>query len=403
MNHIHMPGTAGFSAGPPRINAGHSRLHRAASSGFSLIELLIAMTLSLVIMTGLLALFGNVSRTNSETAKSNELIENGRFAIQLLQNDLVHAGFWGDIEPLVATAAPGTVDDGPDPCLSYVASGTRDMWPTDPTLLAAYKINLMTIPVQGYADGSALTNCGITSVLPNSSVLIVRYANTTSTCVADGGGGCPNGDISAGPYLQLSGCRDELYSGGEAAYLFDAVANPNLTLTLRTKACKEQTQAGTTPANQTRAPARKMVVNAYYVALSDAVPNLMRASMLNGVFSTQPLVEGIEAFQVEYGIDNVGANSQAVSTTDPINPGDGNADSYVTCPAAGCNLATLANVVAVKLYVLSRNLETTAGYTNTTAYQLGSLAIPAFNDHYKRHVFSTTVRLVNIASRREIP
>lgn len=387
MTHIHMPGMAEFSAGLSRINAGHSRLRRAANSGFSLIELLIAMTLSLIIMTGLLALYGNISRTNNEMAKSNELIENGRFAIQLLQSDVLNAGFWGDIEPLVAT-------DVPDPCLSYADSGARPKWPTDATLLTAYKINLMTIPVQGYAKGDALANCGVTAakVVDQSNILLVRYANTCNF----GETGCSGGADTTGPHLQLSGCRDALYP--EVAYILDGVV---ANFSLRTKNCKAEALAGTA---QTVAPRRKMISNIYYVGLSDGIPNLMRVSMDNGAYSPpEPLVEGIEAFQVEYGIDNVGANNLAVSTTAPINPGDGNADSYVTCSAAGCDLATLANVVAVKLYVLSRNSVATPGYTNTTAYQLGSLAIPAFNDNYKRHVFSTTVRLVNIASRREIP
>lgn len=376
MNDINTPGAATFSAGLFIRNAGHDRVRRRAISGFSLIELLIALALSLIIMTGLLALFANISRTNSETVKSNELIENGRFAIQLLQNDLMHAGFWGDIQPLAATAVPA-------PCLSYAN------WPTGAAARNAYGINLMAIPVQGYAKGSALADCGIAAdkVVDQSSMLVVRYANTCTF----GESGC-SGGADTGPHLQLSGCRSGLPA--EAPYVFGVPAGSTAeaTYTLKTKNCT------------TVAPRRKMVVNIYYVGLSEGAngvdyPNLMRVSFDNGAYSTpEPLVEGIEAFQVEYGVDNVGANKAQVSAD---NPGDGNADSYVTCPAAGCELAALANVATVRLHVLSRNTLETPGYTNATAYKLGSLAIPAFNDHYKRHVFSTTVRLVNIASRRE--
>jgi type IV pilus assembly protein PilW len=34
---------------------------------------------------------------------------------------------------------------------------------------------------------------------------------------------------------------------------------------------------------------------------------------------------------------------------------------------------------------------------------LGTAALGPFNDHYKRHVFSTSVRLTNISGRRETP
>ena len=67
--------------------------------GFSLVELMISVTISLVILAGLSAMLVNVSRTNAEMAKSNSQIENGRFAVQVLENDLVHAGFWGEYVP----------------------------------------------------------------------------------------------------------------------------------------------------------------------------------------------------------------------------------------------------------------------------------------------------------------
>jgi type IV pilus assembly protein PilW len=103
---------------------------------------------------------------------------------------------------------------------------------------------------------------------------------------------------------------------------------------------------------------------------------------------------------VEFGIDNLGSNGLPISGN---NPGDGNADTYVSCAAAGCDLATLENVVALKLHVLSRNLERTPGYVDNKSYTLGPLAVAAAADNYKRHVFSTTVRLVNPSSRRETP
>jgi type IV pilus assembly protein PilW len=125
----------------------------------------------------------------------------------------------------------------------------------------------------------------------------------------------------------------------------------------------------------------------------------MRVSLVNGAYTTpQPLIEGIEAFRVEYGIDTLGTNGLPISAT---NPGDGSADSYVAC--APCTQDQLANIVAVKLHVLARNLEATPGYTDSKSYQLGGTAIAAANDGFKRHVFSTTVRLVNPSGRREAP
>ncbi len=93
-------------------------------SGFTLVELMIAIAIGLVMLVALLTLFINTSRSNSEMAKTNSLIDNGRFAMQLLESDIVHAGFWGTYLPpfddLNATPATSDIPSAvPDPCLTY--------------------------------------------------------------------------------------------------------------------------------------------------------------------------------------------------------------------------------------------------------------------------------------------
>jgi type IV pilus assembly protein PilW len=57
----------------------------------------------------------------------------------------------------------------------------------------------------------------------------------------------------------------------------------------------------------------------------------------------------------------------------------------------------------VRLHVLVRAENRTSGYTDTKTYNLGSTTLGPFNDGYKRHVFTQTVRLTNISMRRETP
>ncbi len=339
-------------------------------AGFTLVELMVSMVIGLLIVLALITLLVNVNRNNSEMAKTNRQIENGRFAMQVLQNDLVHAGFWGRLgytavaDSSLAFPTPTAI---PGPC---VVTGWDD----------PYKINLLAIPVQGFADGSALAGCNVTGVLASSEVLLVRHANT---CTA-GTSNC-DGGADTGPHIQVSACRTAVPS--EAMYVIDSATFP-----LKEKDC-------TTPAAR-----RKVVSNIYYLATSNNLPTLMRVSLVNGAYSSpQPLIEGIEAFRVEYGIDTLGKNGLPINTTTtPPNLGDGNADSYVSC--VPCTLNQLANIVAVKIHVLARNLEATPGYTDSKSYQLGATAaIAAANDGFKRHVYSTTVRLVNPSGRREAP
>ena len=112
-----------------------------------------------------------------------------------------------------------------------------------------------------------------------------------------------------------------------------------------------------------------------------------------GVFTIVPLVEGVDIFKIEYGVDT------SPGTPSPVTSyvGDGSVDSYVATPA------DWRTVIGAKIYILARNTELTAGYTDTKTYTLGATSVPARNDKFKRHAFVTSVRVVNPAGRREIP
>ena len=67
-------------------------------------------------------------------------------------------------------------------------------------------------------------------------------------------------------------------------------------------------------------------------------------------------------------------------------------------------LADLPNIVSAVIYVLARNTEPSAGYTDTKIYSLGLAGAPAAtSDNYRRHLFNAQVRLINMSGRREIP
>lgn len=349
-------------------------------AGFTLVELMVSMVIGLLIVLALVTLLINVNRNNSEMSKTNRQIENGRFAMQLLQSDLVHAGFWGR---LGYTMVPKSFPPFPVPTVipnPCVVTGWDD----------PYKSSLLGIPVQGFSNGAALSTCNVTGVLASSDVLVVRHANTCNAGAAN----C-EGATDTGPHIQVSSCRSDVSPEARYVIAMAAGVTPSEILAafpLREKDCL-------TPATR-----RKVVSNIYYLATSNNLPTLMRVSLVNGVYSTpQPLIEGIEAFRLEYGLDTLGKNGLPIDTAAiPPNPADGSADTYVSC--APCTLDQLANIVAVKIHILARNLEATPGYTDAKSYQLGAATtIAAANDGFKRHVFSSTVRLVNPSGRREAP
>ena len=336
-------------------------------NGFSLIELMVSIALGLLIMSGVLAIYIDLTRSNAELAKMNRQVENGRFTIQFLQQELWHAGFWdGYMPPLPSVAPPTGI---PNPCAVFSSWAPADV------------DNIYAIPVQGYASGATLPGeCAgiVTNPQVNSDVLVIRHA---ATCVT-GAAGCENYNDGK-LYLQTQGCGDTL----DTNYKSDFADKPSLG-TPGTIVYKKNC---TTPADMRKLITSIFYVRNYSVTVGDGIPTLMRADFdLNGgvvsMQSAQPVLEGIQSIKFEYGRD-----------TDET----GSADVYDDC--SGCTAADWANVVSVNMHVLARNLETTAGHGENKTYVLGSTVLGPFNDGFKRHVYSSYVRLVNVSGRREKP
>jgi type IV pilus assembly protein PilW len=380
--------------------ARYLRAHAAAAQrGLTLIELMVSIAITLIIVAALITLYLNVSRSNREMVKVNRQIENGRLAVHVLDNEVAHAGFWENYMPqfddLTLTTVPADVPAVvPDPCLPYTAAN----WTDD------YKRSLLNIPVQSYEDVPAGCAAIVTHKKADTDVLVVRHAGTcfagTLNCESD----LPAGKL----YFQSSLCATQTPSTFE-------LNTAGFTVILR-KDC-------TAPALKRRFISDIYYVRDYAEAEDDGIPTLVR-SRLDTAGGTPvypepvPLIEGIEGFRVELGLDTLGKTGLAVNYTQainwldatnkttPTNRGDGSPDgAFVRCTTATpCTADQLINTVAVKFYLLARSIEPSPGHTDNKTYTLGSAAtLPAYNDQYKRHVFSTTVRLTNVAGRRETP
>ncbi len=328
--------------------------------GFTLIELMVSMTIGLVILLGMVMMFVSNTKSQSELEKSNRQTESGRYAIQVLSDDIFNAGFYGEFDPS-AMATPGAL---PAPCDNAPA-----------TLRSA-----LPLPIQGIDDSAAGAPC-LTDAKPDSDVLVVRRAET---CLL-GVGNCEAAD-AGGPFFQASLCSNasELGSTDTANHfsLQMAVADLN-----RHKRDCTALNAGT-PAD-----VRRFVTHIYYVAKNhkdgDKIPTLMRARLGPAGFTVEAMAEGIEALHFEHGLD----------TND-----DGSPDLFTSAPGTP---AMWRNTVAVKVHLLSRNTEASKAYSDTKTYKLGldSAGQPKVYDigtdkQYKRHVFSTMVVVPNAAGRK---
>ncbi|MBI3044840.1 MAG: PilW family protein [Betaproteobacteria bacterium] len=371
-------------------------------SGFSLVELMIAMTIGLLLLSGLAMIFVNSSDANRELQKTAAQIENGRYAMDLLSQDLRLAGFYGHMHDLGGISPPATTP--PDPC------------DTDNTVVGAAGdtdlLRALRFPVQAYngaidaadpADDAAATglsaNCAAiltaANLKPGSDVVVVRRADTNALDATD----VATSNVF---YIQATADQAQVQTGNGAAVGGNKADGTAATLFL--------TNGASPPVP---APIRRMRVHIYFVApcsvgsgtiagvsgscvagTDDTIPTLKRLELTSaGTITLVPLVEGIEYFKVEYGVDT----SPAAISVATGSSGDANVDSYTATPA------DWSTVIAAKIFVLARNTELTRGFTDDKSYTLGTSAVPARNDNFKRHVFSSMVHLENPAGRREIP
>lgn len=375
---------------------------RHKHGGFTLVELMISLTIGLLIVGALITLLVNLNRNQNEFGKSNRMIENGRFALQLLEADLVHGGYWGGFVPrfddLINTAVPTDVPTGiPDPCTAYGAT-----WNT------AYQTNLVGVPVHSYEVPAVVPNpaipvCATAGVGPvlnargNSDVVVVRYAQK-----------CTTDCLAAAPaavdriYMQVQRCGTTIPVPG---YLLAQTG-----FVLQNVRCTAPSEI------------RRFVSNIYYVSDVAGVPTLMRSQfgLVGGAPAFEPaqaMIDGVESVRIEYGLDTVSDSGGAVNFTQaitwasetilnsPTNRGDGIPDgAFVRCTSAvPCSSAQLMNAVAVRIHVLVRSDQSTPGYVDSKTYELGGITLGPFGDNFKRHVFTRTIRLTNVASRRETP
>lgn len=357
--------TAPCAAAPPGLAAlrpaTRARCAAPGQHGFSLVELMVAVTLSLLLLLGLSAYFVSSSSSFSEADRVSRQIENGRYAMHILSEEIRHAGFYGE------SAAFGTPPAGapPDPCSTALA-----------TLVTA-----LPVPIQGvdFVPGASDPTGALPSCVPGhvggTDVLVIRRAQTTSI---------PAGSaVSGGYYTQTSFCPSDTTQFQLATSGFSLTA----------KDCT------------TAAPLRRFHTRIYFVSpcsrgtgtggacqTSDpALPTLKRMELGPAGWTLVPLVEGIENVQFEFGQDSSA-------------PVDGSPDAYTARPAA--TGTAWASVVAVRIHLLARNLTETPGFTDGKTYRLGTNADGSENSvtpggAFKRHAFTGLVRAVNPSQRVE--
>lgn len=349
---------------------------RLANAGFSLIELMIALTIGLITLTVLATVFSQTSSGRGELDRVSRLVENSRFAADLIGDDVRHAGFYGTFLP-----PSDAVYTDPSPCAWNTVDPVQLGW-QPAAVPPRYPAQL-----QGWddpaapADPAAPVELGcLPNRVPGTDVLAIRRVSSQPLNPQPPPPAVPPPPepvLATRVYVQASQCISDPAPAVR-------VSNLAAQFTQRTAACDVARLAGI----------RRYFVRVYYVAScnecapSDGIRTLKRMEVVDNVYRVVSLAEGVENLQFEYAFD----------TNDDGTPEEMRIDRAIAGPAA-----SWANVVAVRMHLLMRSTEPgTTADTTPTVFNLGpGHAAVTCPDRFKCRLVTTTFRLNNIAGRRE--
>ena len=297
----------------------HNPLKRA--TGFSLIELMLALALGLVVTAGIVQLFVGNNRTNQLITGQSRLQESARYALDFLSRSVRNGGFYGcDPESdkiyntLNANFDQAFEVDLTEPVLGFDGTNTGNG-------IGDWSPSLARLP--GATAGTAIipgNGIDISTLVPLTDILVVRQQIAPGFRIAQqiGPNDAPvieddgNVDIEAGDYAVISNC--------EQAAVFKVTAvtgGADLTLERSTGTGIYDNRAGESLSKQgisygnsvdsQGSVVAKINSEIFFVADSanqnnrgDTITSLWRKT---GTDAPVELVEGISDLQVLFGID----------------------------------------------------------------------------------------------------
>lgn len=258
-------------------------------AGLSLIELMIAMALSLLLMLGVLQIFLSSKQTYTANSALTHVQESGRFAMDFITYDLRNAGYKGEcFSDVNAVTTDDTTDD------RYNLNIAMKGWDAQ-TSLPTWPANLSTDKTPG--TDSIIIKHAATS----AGVLGTADIETTSTSIAMAS---TNSEALKTNIVISSALGCDIFKSGD------------ITATSIVKAASGN--EATFSRSYTPAISKVLVFqsNQYYIKNgTNEFPSLWRTSWRNGTPNTLELVEGIQDIQLEYGIGSGTGENRAVSDT----------------------------------------------------------------------------------------
>lgn len=345
--------------------------------GFSIVELLVALTIGSVLIAGTVYIYSQSRRTSMVTDAVGRLQENGRYVFSILEPDVQLAGYYG-----FSNSASN---------FKFVSDGDTS------TTVSAYKMQQTATAVAGIDDAQV---CGSNFAI--DLLATVEGSNKSypfpGTCAAEGGGYQTDTDTLT---IRRSSNPPTDGIGKEQAGRLQLLVN-------RLSPTNQFVFAdGTLPAEpalqKNQVQVRDLVVRTYYISKNSTDPAAkdlpaLRMKALDGLgFTDTEIMRGVEDLQVQFGIDTGDYDGDG-----KIDPGldevadnipdyaDGLATRYVNAD----NIPAGYQVASVRIWILLRAEQPEQGFVNSQTYTYADRTY-VVNDGYRRVLMSRTIQLRN--------
>lgn len=318
---------------------------RTLVSGFSMIEMMVSITIGLMIIAALVAVLAGASGNTKTNDRTSELQSNGRFALDHLKRELRHAGYRGyTAKAPVSTSLVTPVISGEcGTAGSFVKNIRQAVWGANDN----NPFNANCIPATSYLTGDVL-------VIRHADDAPITAANATPSTI----------------YLRSTYGLASLLQGS-AVPAAVTIGTENFALLEYVYYISPFTNSIATTGIATENP---------------QVPALYRIALqADGSMTPELVVSGIEQFQVEYGFATRIGELQSTQyfPANSINGGH-----------SATGATSWDSISSVRIWLLARNAKPETGYSNTETYTLSTALTPK-SDSFRRQVFTTVVQLRN--------
>lgn len=336
------------------------------SRGFSLVELMVAMTLSLILLAGVLSVTYSSKVTYYENERVARLQENGRTAIDLMLRDMRAGGFHGCARTVPFTntlnASNTLLWDFGAPVEGFESTGTGTWSPALDALITSPRDGSDVIAIRTARAGRPVFTTNAPMASTNSSITVDRNSSADKLLPGDT---VLISDCSAATVFAVS----DFTGAGSTATVGHGTGGAGPGNATDDLGSFFQTGAQVVPVDTI----------IYYIRDSGTDRNGVHNPALwriVGAGGPEELIEGIEALQIQYGVD-----------TD----GDLLVNTYVTADA----VTNWSSVISVSLAMLIRSVEPNMPQNDTRVYTLLGTDFGPYNDRYQRTLYTTTVTLRN--------